>query len=92
MSPPFSNGSDLISAAATLAFRGPTLRHLASRPVRSHVENYWSASKTRQANWRNELLDWEAYRPKQFGRHRIDAWRMMRGLSEEVFCSDVEVR
>lgn len=88
----YSSGSDLISAAATLAFRGSTLGRLPVRPVRSHIENYWSASKSRQAEWRGSLLDWEAYRPSQFGRTRIDAWRKMRGLAEEILCSDVEIR
>jgi hypothetical protein len=87
----FDNGATILEVAALAALRCRSLHRYSLAPIRTHVERYWQASKTRQGEWQGLLSTIRRYEEEDrplAGR----ASRSFAGLIEEIFASDVLTR
>lgn len=87
----FEIAAELVNVAVVTTLRGASFCRPGSRPIGGHVEEFWRATKQRQANWATLLhsLEREADASHRLRPSDVDR---LQGLAEELLASDILVR
>jgi len=82
---------ELVEVAGLVALNGPLLVRGRGAPNSTHLEQYWSSSRTRFENWSQALKGYAALDPQDV-RHDFDCWIQIRATLDEIFTSEILAR